>query len=492
MTYHVHPAKGTASINAPMFQVMRRTHGSRPKSFLARINLIRGLDVRDVPSPKDSVGYEYELECESQQSIARMAGLRDAVERYQASCVESYREVNLEDHHELDAWWTNVSGRRKQVITTAIAREKREAKVWLAKAERGLHRQQKGVPLPREGDGADSTNIQLHQYSGGKPDVAEGDCKDDQDGVDYAQESDREIPLHQRPDEKQNEDAKAAYLDEVKKKYGETFISSFDITASEAQPEFKQWNVKYLISGDDSLATSWRKVEDRIGSFYPRPKRDKLMEPEEFLRLEEPPVINPKRKPKRKRQKGVRTDYSEAVVWDWVPTTQEDRDAADAADEYCPRERYRPVTAGTTIKSDIGKIIAPKYAPLREELRRAWDAIFQEFRDVPYFTGDTAYERRIAEKRSPRKAGVLLDLNAMSPTKEIRRYVGPVREWNGKTSDHRYQEWKASGGYDALQAFREMTKAATAATEADLGQRRQRKDGRIFTRKIKVAHFAAA
>lgn len=196
--------------------------------------------------PSDSTGRQYESETERQASIARQAEIREAVLAYQASCQTTYPEVNIDDHSALDRWWASVSRREKQKLAGAIRREKKRAKEWLAKHE---------AELPHEDDGRDSTNIQPYKYfhRHDTRDLGVDDNLNDQDGVDFAQQSDKLEPSeHKDMGTIREEEAARAY-------FGLT--STLDIADSGELS-----GASKTTSG--TLRSSWSRIEKTLGNCY--------------------------------------------------------------------------------------------------------------------------------------------------------------------------------------------------------------------------------
>ncbi len=196
--------------------------------------------------PSDSTRRQYESETERQASIARQAEIREAVLAYQALC--AHHEVNVDDHSALDRWWASVSRREKQKLAGAIRREKKRAKEWLAKHE---------AELPQEGDGRDSTNIQPYKYfhRHDTRDLGVDDNLNDQDGVDFAQQSDILEPSeHKDTGTMRDEEAARVYLgltttlDKITESFGETSRTS-------------------LVSSG-TLRSSWSRIEKALGNYY--------------------------------------------------------------------------------------------------------------------------------------------------------------------------------------------------------------------------------
>jgi hypothetical protein len=345
----------------------------------------------------------YETDIEREESIRRMAQLREAVEAYQASCTTRHREVDPQNHAELDAWWRTVPGRRKQILDAGIAREKREAALWLANAE---------SRLPQEGDGRDSTNIQQYAYFGAKLDVAEqlGDTVDDRDGMSFAEESDSSSlakdcdgePMKQTVEQKQNEEFKAAYWNKLKEEKG-TIVSTLDVAANKF------------------LASSWRKVEYVLSMVYPRPT---WKTPEGFLRLQGRSVSG--RRNKRMQTRGDRAKYVRKI-WDSV------------SEQFVESQETKFYTIKWSSKMVFNAAIGEYF-----EIRR-YDMLDDAV---------VAMERRHMTKKSPRRVEVLGSPDPVASDEVITIPAGVVREWDGDKSDPRYVEWREPRDYDGLQAYR--------------------------------------
>ena len=345
----------------------------------------------------------------------------------------------------LDRWWAGVPKRRKQVVDAAIKREKRHAAAWLAKAEKGLLRQQKGEHLPQERDG--TKNICQYKFVT----HATGDLNpDDRDGVMFAVESDRG-PLVTKRDV-------TTLVDEEKENFYAGRESSLDSVTKSAH-EFPS-----MPSHSGDLKSTWSLIEGMAVHF------------------------NQSGKLRQWRQE--RADYKDHFVWDWVTTTEADRDVADSLDVYCPQLRLKKIKSSETVKV--------AFRPTHISLRRQWDSVIKDFRDIPFVVfnphdpAGLEHERRVLSRKSPRRVESVQAMNDMAlATKPLMYINGPVREWDGKPTDPRYREWLESGDYAGLQAYRAMIVGESTATKG-LCQHGRRKNGRAFMTPRKVSNFAAA
>lgn len=230
---------------------------------------------------------------------------------------------------------------------------------------------------------------------------------DDRDGADFADETFQADTTGQPQSLKELDEEKiAAYLG---------LESTLD----------KVTDTGYLSSSTSSgsLKSTWLRVEKMLGSFY-YGGGDGLS-PTQWLELEN----SENKKPRKKQYRGPRENPMLRKVWD-------------------------------SVNQELIEKHIKKFCPTRVTTRMAWDETIREFREVP-FTEFNPYddhgleqERRVMEKKSPRRVASLPDGNEMAPAMPVTFPVGPMREFNGDRSDPRFQEWLRVRDYEALLRFR--------------------------------------
>lgn len=180
----------------------------------------------------------YQSDEERTKTLTRIAEQREGIISLQSACTTRYQP---ESGSQIDAWWSVVPQRVKQRHEAAIRREKKYAKEWLSKAEAKLLK--KGTPLPKEGDGRDSTNIQSYaEFFDHSVDL--GDSRDDHDGGYYSRQSDMTCEPERRD------------------------IASLNDTASEKFYAGSTSTLNQFEEISGPLTSSWQKVEDHAAGLY--------------------------------------------------------------------------------------------------------------------------------------------------------------------------------------------------------------------------------
>jgi hypothetical protein len=312
----------------------------------------------------------------------------------------SYPEVDLKDHRDLEEWWDGVSKRRKQVVTAAIEREIKQAAVWLAKAEKGLLRKQKGERLPQDGDGRDSGHIQPYRcfVKHDTRDLGVDVNYDDRDGVSYAEE----IPI----------DKKASCS--LVEKWNQSLVSVHNPMSGRVTSTFDE------IESSGPLRSSWGRIEEVLGTYF---------------------TLGGKRKQwryERKTPPDFPLRQSTRMAWDGK--TGIFREVLGI--EFNPYSVFTPDRATTQQLEDLmSDGLTYTQAALRVTVLGTLN------RD----NEGLDYERWLVRKKSPRRVSAVPDTNTLEPTKPVTYPTGPVREW----ADSGYREWLDSGDYDSLVAFRQ-------------------------------------
>jgi hypothetical protein len=302
----------------------------------------------------------------------------------------------------LDRWWDDVPQHRKTSLKAEIDREKREAGVWLKKAEAGLLRKQKHEPLPKEGDGRDSTNIQTYSF------FAEHDTRGfDEDSTAYEREE--EVGVIEI-DAIEPEDA----VDETS---DEAAVAARDADEAAARAYLglveTGETVGDAVTSSGSLKSSWVLVEKCLSRSY---ERATVVTPDDFLRVEAY-----KTRPARHQVRGERVEYP----------------ATFAPTKTSVKIAYNPQAKGRDIFLAI----------LTEEING---------RD-----GLEYVRSRVSKKTSLSHDHTVVAVpHTPALTKPVIYPRGSVREWDGNVNDPRYRGWLVSGDYEGWRKFHEMIGAA--------------------------------